>query len=89
MERTIGFVGRFKLDWIFVKPPGLTEPYAEKGPHRFAPHFGRTLKSLNDSIVDRISDHSPVVVDLPLEEPPARRVTRRGRARARSTPSRR
>ena len=73
VERTIGFLGRFKLDWVFVKPPGVTEPYDEEGPHRFAPHLGRTLKSLNDSIEDRISDHSPVVVDLPLGEPPLRR----------------
>lgn len=80
VERTIGFVGRFKLDWIFVKPPGVTEPYDEDGPHRFAPHFGRTLKSLNDAIEDRISDHSPVVVDLPLSEPTIRRKTRRTRA---------
>jgi len=77
VERTIGFVGRFKLDWVFVKPPGVTEPYDERGPHRFAPHFGRTLKSLNDSVEDRISDHSPVAVDLPLEEPPIRRKTAR------------
>ena len=79
VERTIGFLGRFKLDWVFVKPPGVTEPYDEGGPHRFAPHFGRTLKSLNDSIEDRISDHSPVAVDLPLEEPPIRKRTRRSR----------
>jgi endonuclease/exonuclease/phosphatase family metal-dependent hydrolase len=69
MERTIAFVGKFKLDWIFVKPPALTEPYANKQPHRFAPHFGRTLKSLNDALKDRISDHSPIMVDLPLGEP--------------------
>ncbi|HEX6183821.1 MAG TPA: hypothetical protein VFZ44_07930, partial [Pyrinomonadaceae bacterium] len=87
VERTIGFVGRFKLDWIFVKPPGLTEPYAEDAPHRFAPHFGRTLKSLNDSIEDRISDHSPLVVDLPLDEPPISSQPRG--ARARRSPSKR
>lgn len=69
MERTIAFVGKFKLDWIFVKPPALTEPYANKQPHRFAPHFGRTLKSLNDALKDRISDHSPIMADLPLGEP--------------------
>lgn len=69
MERTIAFVGKFKLDWIFVKPPALTEPYANKQPHRFAPHFGRTLKSLNDALKDRISDHSPIMADLPLAEP--------------------
>jgi len=70
VERTIAFVGKFKLDWIFVKPPSLTDPYDKDQPHRFAPHFGRTLKTLNEGPKDRISDHAPVMVDLPLEEPP-------------------
>ena len=69
VERTIAFVGKFKLDWIFVKPFSLTEPYAKEQPHRFAPHFGRTLKELNDAVRDRISDHAPIMVDLPLGEP--------------------
>ena len=69
VERTIAFVGKFKLDWIFVKPPALTKPYAKEQAHRFAPHFGRTLKSLNDALKDRISDHSPIMVDLPFGEP--------------------
>jgi endonuclease/exonuclease/phosphatase family metal-dependent hydrolase len=69
VERTIAFVGKFKLDWIFVKPPSLTEPYAKDEPHRFAPHFGRTLKDLNEALKDRISDHAPIMVDLPLVEP--------------------
>lgn len=69
MERTVAFVGKFKLDWIFVKPPALTKPNGKDQPHRFAPHFGRTLKSLNDSLKDRISDHAPIMADLPLEEP--------------------
>jgi len=69
VERTIAFVGRFKLDWFFVKPPSLTEPYAKEQPHRFAPHFGRTLKELNEALKDRISDHAPIMVDLPLAEP--------------------
>lgn len=69
VERTIGFVGRFKLDWIFVKPPALTDPSAKDGPHKFAPHFGRTLRPLNNAIKDRISDHSPLMVDLPIAEP--------------------
>lgn len=69
VERTIAFVGKFKLDWIFVKPPTLTEPYAKDEPHRFAPHFGRTLKELNEALKDRISDHAPIMVDLPLLEP--------------------
>jgi len=69
VERTIAFVGKFKLDWIFVRPPSLTEPYAEDQPHRFAPHFGRTLRMLNEALKDRISDHAPIMVDLPLAEP--------------------
>lgn len=82
VERTLAFVGKFKLDWIFVKPPALTEPYDKEGPHRFAPHFGRTLKSLNDAVTERVSDHSPMMVDLPLGEP---RMIRGERRRARAT----
>ena len=69
VERTIAFVGKFKIDWIFVKPPALTDPYAKNEPHRFAPHFGRTLKELNEALKDRISDHAPIMVELPLGEP--------------------
>ncbi len=76
VERTIAFVGKFKLDWIFVKPLSLTEPYAKDAPHRFAPHFGRTLKRINEAIKERISDHAPIMVDLPIAEPPLERQPR-------------
>ena len=56
----------FKLDWIFVKPVGLSEPDDRDQPFNFAPAFGRTLKALNESIKDRISDHNPITADLPL-----------------------
>ncbi len=69
VERRIGAIGKMKLDWFFVKPPSLTDPDDKGQPHRFAPHFGRTLKTLNYSIEDRISDHSPMLVDLPFGEP--------------------
>jgi endonuclease/exonuclease/phosphatase family metal-dependent hydrolase len=69
VDRTIAFVGKFKLDWFFVKPPALTDPEARNGPHLFAPHFGRTLVLLNEAIEDRISDHAPLMIDLPLAEP--------------------
>lgn len=69
VERTVAFVGRYKLDWIFVRPPALTRHDDEGQPHRFAPHFGRTLKSLNEAVGDRVSDHAPIMVDLPLDEP--------------------
>lgn len=58
----------FKLDWIFVKPVGLTEPDDRDQPFNFAPAFGRTLKALNESIKDRISDHNPITADLPLSK---------------------
>ena len=74
VDRTIAFVGKFKLDWIFVKPLALTEPYAKDAPHKFAPHFGRTLKMLNEAIKERISDHAPIMVDLPVAEPPLGRI---------------
>ena len=56
-----------KLDWIFVKPVGLTDPDEDEQPFLFAPQFGRTLKTLNYALKDRISDHSALIVDLPLE----------------------
>ena len=75
VERRIGSVGKMKLDWFFIKPPSLSDPDKQDQPHLFAPHFGRTLKSLNYSIEDRISDHSPIVVDLPFAEPRIHRDT--------------
>jgi endonuclease/exonuclease/phosphatase family metal-dependent hydrolase len=63
-----GLVGRFKLDWIFVKP-FIESPRAEGQSWQFAPQFPRTMRELNDSVDDRISDHPPLTVDLPLREP--------------------
>ncbi len=61
-----GPVGRRKLDWIFVKPY-LGEPRDGRGSYRFAPHFGRTLREVNACL--SLSDHHPILVDLPFEEP--------------------
>lgn len=69
VERKLGTLGKFKLDWFFVKPPTLSDSDDQQQPHVFAPHFGRTLKALNYSLEDRISDHSPILVDLPFAEP--------------------
>jgi endonuclease/exonuclease/phosphatase family metal-dependent hydrolase len=67
---TLELNGRFKiemkLDWIFVKPLQLTDPDARDQSYAFAPQFGRTLKTLNYSLKDRISDHNPLIVDLSL-----------------------
>ena len=69
VKRPIMFIGKYKLDWIFVKPPGLAEPFDRKSSYRFAPHFGRTLTLVNGAIEARISDHRPMLVELPLGEP--------------------
>jgi endonuclease/exonuclease/phosphatase family metal-dependent hydrolase len=63
-----GLVGRFKLDWFFVKP--YIEDPRHNGQNRlFAPQFPQTMRELNESVYDRISDHPPMTVDLPLREP--------------------
>lgn len=58
-----------KLDWFFVKPAKLTDPDDRAQSYLLAPTFGHTLKTLNYSLKDRISDHNPLIVDLPLSEP--------------------
>ena len=63
-----GLVGQFKLDWIFVKP-FVNDPRRMEQSDQFAPHFPVTMRELNDSVEDRISDHPPMTVDLPLAEP--------------------
>jgi endonuclease/exonuclease/phosphatase family metal-dependent hydrolase len=65
-----GLVGRFKLDWILVKPV-VQDPSRDEESYLFAPHFPRTMRELNESVVGRISDHPPVTVDLPLVDQPA------------------
>ena len=71
LGRSYGPIGKYKLDWIFVRPVSLSNPHDTTQPYGFAPYFGRTLKELNESIPERISDHCPITVDLPLAEPPA------------------
>lgn len=68
MERSYWAIGKNKLDWILIKayakePRGAAEPY------RLAPHFARTLEELNYSPGRRLSDHNPMTVDLPVQEP--------------------
>jgi hypothetical protein len=68
LGQKFGPVGQFKLDWIFVKPGKLSDSPGASTAYVFTPCFGRTLKELNHSLPDRISDHSPITVDLPLGE---------------------
>ncbi|MFN2501251.1 MAG: endonuclease/exonuclease/phosphatase family protein [Pyrinomonadaceae bacterium] len=69
LERPVKFIGRYKLDWIFVKPASLSNPSDYQASYAFAPHFGRTLGAVNSIADKRISDHSPMILDLPLTEP--------------------
>jgi endonuclease/exonuclease/phosphatase family metal-dependent hydrolase len=58
-----GFYGRFKLDWFFIKPGYQNGKRTEQ----LAPAYARTMVSLNKAPEERISDHSPITVDLPLK----------------------
>jgi endonuclease/exonuclease/phosphatase family metal-dependent hydrolase len=69
VARPLYILGKYKLDWIFVKPAALKNPTDKKGSYQFAPHFGRTLTLINEATEERLSDHRPILVDLPLGEP--------------------
>lgn len=64
VPRPIGPFGRTRLDWIFVKQPSEWQ-----NSYRFAPHFGETLEMLDKGLMAPLSDHLPIIVDLPLSEP--------------------
>jgi len=63
-----GLVGRYKLDWFFVKPY-IPRSRGAGMSYEFAPHFLRTMRDLNNAVPDGISDHAPITVDLPLFDP--------------------
>lgn len=66
-ERPI-LVGKYKLDWFFVKGY-LRKQNNKNGSYKFAPHFGRTLFDLNYIFPVSLSDHTPITVDIPINEP--------------------
>jgi endonuclease/exonuclease/phosphatase family metal-dependent hydrolase len=70
LSRRFGPIGQYKLDWIFVRPTHLDKPDDEHVFSAFSCFHGRTLHALNHAIPDRISDHNPITVDLPLATPP-------------------
>lgn len=68
VQRPIGPIGRSRLDWMFVKVP----PAAQAGDdqeYRLAPHYGETLTGLIEGLPILLSDHSPCVLDMPLQAP--------------------
>jgi endonuclease/exonuclease/phosphatase family metal-dependent hydrolase len=68
LARTVGPVGKLKLDWIFVKSYSQY-PHSEDAPYRFGPHFAQTMEELNFFPQEPLSDHNPISVDLPFGEP--------------------
>ena len=55
----LGFMGGYKLDWIFVKPG-----YDRAGNADMQPENPRTLTTINRLPRVPLSDHSPITVDL-------------------------
>lgn len=63
------YVGRFKLDWLFVKGY-CKSPDDPACSYKMAPSFGATLYDLTYGYEDHLSDHTPILVDIPINEPP-------------------
>ena len=61
----MGLAGSLKLDWFFVKP-FILDPRRNDQSYLFAPHLARTMREVNEATKERISDHPPMTVDLPL-----------------------
>lgn len=70
MQKAFG-VAKYKLDWFFIKPLNLTDSNNKEGSYAFAPHYGRTHSAINRSFGERISDHDPITIDIPVSEPRA------------------
>ncbi|QNI31147.1 endonuclease/exonuclease/phosphatase family protein [Alloacidobacterium dinghuense] len=68
LPRTMGAVGKFRLDWIFVKGY-LKEDSAAADSYRFAPGFARTMNEANQALNEPLSDHAAISVDLPITQP--------------------
>jgi endonuclease/exonuclease/phosphatase family metal-dependent hydrolase len=68
LSRRFGPIGQYKLDWIFVRPAHFDKPDRHDF-SAFSCYHGRTLHAINHAIPDRISDHNPITVDLPLGDP--------------------
>ncbi len=65
LPRTVGVVGKFRLDWVFVKAYLKDDPKSAES-YRFAPRFARTMNEANQAFADPLSDHAAISVDLPI-----------------------
>ena len=57
-------IGSYKIDWFLLKMSQSEKSRSTVAP--FTPYYGRTLTDINTALGDRISDHVPITVDLPL-----------------------
>src|SRR5262249_39804375 len=62
LERDFGGFVRYRLDWILVKPPGVSEGGDKHS--LFEPFFPETLRELNDSVPEGLSDHAAITADV-------------------------
>jgi len=67
LPRTLGVVGKFRLDWIFVKGFLKDDPKTADS-YRFAPAFARTMNESNEALKQPLSDHAAISVDLPITQ---------------------
>ncbi len=67
LPRTLGVVGKYRLDWIFVKAYLKNDPKSADS-YRFAPRFARTMNEANEAFDDPLSDHAAISIDLPIVE---------------------
>jgi endonuclease/exonuclease/phosphatase family metal-dependent hydrolase len=64
MKRDFGGSIKYRLDWIFVKPPELAT--RSSAVRAYLPEMPRTFNDLNNALSERLSDHAPIAVDMPL-----------------------
>ena len=68
LGRTVGAKGKYKLDWFFVKAYSK-DPRDSSQSYRLAPHLARTMDDVKNALAAPLSDHAPMSIDLPFEEP--------------------
>src|SRR5580692_2747350 len=65
LPRTLGIVGKYRLDWVFMKAYLKDDPKSADS-YRFAPRFARTMNEANQAFDTPLSDHAAISVDLPI-----------------------
>ncbi|MEE8583880.1 MAG: endonuclease/exonuclease/phosphatase family protein, partial [Acidobacteriota bacterium] len=65
---TVGAKGKYKLDWFFVKAYSR-DPRDRSQSYRLAPHLARTMNDVQNALARPLSDHAPLSIDLPFQEP--------------------